>query len=330
MNRRNLLRGAMTIPLASAISACKREREPEPEPSKPSQGALKIILNGPFGVVLHSTQDYRITAYVPSDPQREHEFRFSGPSQVAGRESKDDRSPTYSFELLHDGLEVGRGRPRIDQGFYDFDFPHIGEWKLPDHPFVAIELPRPDFITFTPPAQPVFLDGTITVQPLDHILEYRMSEPERVRFKSGEKEQRPMPCSELLKQYEQYGSGEGKALSGSERSQLRNMLEMLRSCGPSDLCLLFGVGLSPRQMGPDVEKHGIIFFNEVLLPTLFPGFPRRLHRISSSDCKPVGEDMMSSPAVVPAVWRYNTSGARLLQVASVLDCHYGGSIGTTP
>src|SRR5215470_2713553 len=112
MNRRNLLKGAVTIPIAGALNACSRE----PEPSKPSRGTLKVILNGPFGVVLQSAKDYRITAYVPTDPAHEHELRFRGPSELAGSETKTGKAPTYYFELLRDGLDIDRGSPRVDQG----------------------------------------------------------------------------------------------------------------------------------------------------------------------------------------------------------------------
>src|SRR5215467_6868914 len=106
MNRRNLLKGAVTIPIASALSSCKGESY------KPSKGTLKVILYGPFGVVLQSGKDYRITAYVPSDPAHEHELRFRGPSELHGSETKTGKSPSYYFELLRDGLAIDRGSPR--------------------------------------------------------------------------------------------------------------------------------------------------------------------------------------------------------------------------
>jgi len=99
MNRRNLLKGAVAIPVATALNACSREREPS-GPPKGAQGTLKVILNGPFGVVLFSNKDFRITAYVPSDPEGEHELRFRGPAEVAGRETKKGKSPYYQSRCL--------------------------------------------------------------------------------------------------------------------------------------------------------------------------------------------------------------------------------------
>ena len=323
MNRRNLLGAMCTLPVAGALSACKDKHEHRPS------GTLKVILNGPFGVVLDSAKDWRITAYVPSDPQHEHELRFRGPSEFAGRETKTGKSPTYYFEVLHEGLDIGKGRPRIDQGFYDFNFPHIGNWQLPKDPdpFVVIDLPRPDYITFTPPAQSVLFGGRPTLQPLDHILEYRMSEPDKIRVKSGDKQQRPLPCSELLKQYEEYRSKTGYGPSNAEDSQLGNIEEMLRNSSPSDLCLLFGVGFDAQYPEADPLEHGINFFNNVLLPSFAPGVRKRLQKAT---CAPAAADESSPSVLVPAVLRYPLPRPRILQVASTVDCQAGGAMGARP
>lgn len=325
MNRRNLLAAVVSLPVAGALNACRRKPQP------PARATLKVILNGPFGVVLQSANDYRITAYVPSDPAHEHELRFRGPTEVAGSETKTGKSATYYFELRGEGLDIDRGSPRIDQGFYDFNFPHIGNWELPKDPFVVVDLPRPDYITFTPPAQPILFGGRPTLQPLDHILEYRMSEPGKVRVKSGDKEepQPPPTCSELLKQYEEYGSRGGTV--NSDNAQLKNIEEMLRSCGPSDRCLLFGVGFDPYQPGLTPEEHGINFFNKVLLPSFLSNVPdlaKPLQKIGT--CGQAAGDGLSSPVLMPAVLTYPTFRPRLLQVSSVLDCKIGGVMGTRP
>jgi len=329
MNRRNLLKGAVTAPIITALNACSRERgERGPsEAQKPSPGTLKIILNGPFGVVLHSEKDYRITAYVPSDPEGEHELRFQGPTQVAGKETKGGKYPSYRFALSEAGLDIGHGQPRIDQGFYDFNFPHIGKFQLPADAFVAIELPRPDYITFTPPAEPFLFGGKITLQPLDHILEYKLSEPGRVRIKQGEKEISPLACSELLKQYQEYGSKMRMRDSRAEESQLKNMEEMLRNCSASDSCVLFGVGFDAEHATRTLMDHGITFFNDVLLPSFAPNVKKKLQ---PANCTPVIGDEGSRSEIVPAVFRYPVSQPHLLQVSSVLDCHVGGLLGTSP
>lgn len=323
MNRRNLLKTALSIPVAGALNACRRE----PPPPRAPEGTLRVILNGPFGVVLESAADYRrIIAYVPSDPQHEHELRFRGPSDVAGRESANGKLPTYSFKLLREGLEIGRGRPRIDQGFFDFNLPHIGDWKLPPDAFVSIELPRPDYITFTPPAQPESFGGKPTLQPLDHILEYRMTDPDKVRITSGEKEYHPLPCSELLKQYEEYWSkkyGE----TNQESSQRQNMEDTLRNCPSSDLCVLFGVGFDPEKITGPFEAHGRDFFNNVLLPSFAPGLKKPLVQLT---CSSSNSENFSSGTLVPAVFSYRDYGPRLLPVTSVLDCRIGGIMGTSP
>lgn len=317
MNRRSLLKGVVALPIASSIAACRRE----PESSK---GTLRVILNGPFGVVIDRDNDYRITAYVPTDPNHEHELRFRGPGELAGNESKDGKSPSYHYQLLSDGLVVHRGSPRVDAGFYDFDFPHIGDWKLPPEYFVAIDLPTPDVITFIPPAQPVVFGGSPTLQPLNFLIEYRMSDPDDVQIKFGDKPpQHPLRCSELLKQYRDTPNPRGN----QKRSQHKNIEEMLESCSPSDRCLLFGVGFNPEKGEPgDPQDHGINFFNNVLLPSLFPALKQRLQKIGTCG----QSEATSSPMLMPAVFRYPVASPRLLQVTSIADCDAGGALGHRP
>lgn len=319
MNRRKVLKGIAAVPVAGVLAGCRRE------PARPVRGVLRVILNGPFGVVLESDKDYHITAYVPSDPEREHELRFRGPLDRTGSEPKTGKSPSYRFALGEEGLDIGKGQPQIDQGFYDFYLPHIGNFELPPDPFVVVELPRPDYITFTPPAQSVFF-GRATLQPLDHILEYRMTDPEKVRVKPSDKEpQQPLPCSEILKQYEEYWSKtEYKSADGDELR--RNMENMLRNCSSSDRCLLFGVGFDPQYPGTDPLEHGISFFNNVLLPSFAPNIRRTLHKAA---CTPA-DGKPSQAGLMPADWRYPITTPPLLQISSAQDCQAGGLLGRRP
>jgi hypothetical protein len=324
MNRRNLLKTALSVPVAGMLSACKGDTSS----GRASKGILKVILNGPFGVVLDSKNKYQITAYVPSDPLHEHELFFRGPGEPAGREAKSGKSPSYYYKLPSKGLDIGEGRPQIDQGFYDFNFPHIGDWKLPSDPFVVIDLPRPDYITFTPPAQPFLFGGNPTLQPLDHIFEYRMTDPDDVHMTGNDgKEYPPLPCSKLLTQYEDYWKKYPPA--NPRTSQKKNMEEMLRSCSSSDLCILFGVGFDPDQYqyGKNLQEHGIRFFNQVLLPSLAPAVQERLQE---ENCQPATKSMASSSELMPAVLTYPQSRPRLFQVSAVLDCTAGGAMGTRP
>jgi hypothetical protein len=323
MNRRNLLRSLATIPAVSTLAACQKQ----PQPSRESAGTLKVILNGPFGVVINRENDFHVTAYVPSDPLHKHELRFRGPMEVAARESKSGKSPSLFFKLFVDGLEIGRDRPRIDQGFYDFNIPHIGKFKLPPDPFVVVDLPRPDFITFTPPAMPVLFGGRPTLQPLDHILEYRIANAKAVRLKAGDKDVHPMPCAELLRQYEEYWAKTRYKVPDAD-SQRYNMEAMLKESSPYDLCVLFGVGFDPDQPGSSPKQDGINFFNDVLLPSFDPGLRRRLQAISS--CAPVTESMANPAELIPATLTYPERKPHLLQVSSALDCQDGGILGFEP
>lgn len=329
MNRRKLLQGMVTVPVAGALAGCRRE----PEPAKASRGTLRVILNGPFGVVLQKDKDYRITAYVPTDPGHEHELRFKGPANIAGKESKTGKSPSYRFTILDEGLEIGQGRPRIDQGFYDFNFRHIGKFELPENPFVVVSLPRPDYITFTPPAELVQFGDRTTLQPLDHIFEYRMSEPDRVRVRGGDNDSQkvepPVPCSDLLREYEDFAKTP-YGLANARESQQQSMQETLRACSSSDLCVLFGVGFNPDTPDSDPVEHGLRFFNKVLLPSFTKVTSDLQRQLMQTRCTSTGGDSRSSALLMPAAYTYPLSRPRLLQVASVLDCHAGGLMGTSP
>lgn len=323
MNRRKLLGGMLSLPVMSVLSSCKRGEENKPS----SKGAtLHVILHGPFGVVLKQDDKFRITAYVPTDPKHEHELNFLKLYPPIGKEG--EKSERYHFELSDEGLEIGRGSPRIDQGFYDFNFPNIGDWKLPSDVFVAVDVPRPDYITFTPPAEPIFFGGKLTLQPLDHILEYRMSNPEKVRIKNGDKYERPVPCSELLDQCKSVRGDAGSSGLGTERSQLGMFEKMLSSCSASDLCVFIGVGLNSGHSLLEETDHGIDFFNNVLLPTLVPPKLRKpLQKVGT--CEPA-RDTRTYGMLMPATFQYQFPRPRLLEVTSTVDCQAGGAMGTRP
>lgn len=330
MNRRKLLGGMLSLPVAGILSSCKDDHEENR--TSGSKGTLKVILHGPFGVVLKQDEGDRVTAYVPFDPDQQklgysHELRFPDLSHVV--EGGREKAPNYNIQVLDEGLEKTQGVLRVDQGFYDFNLPHIGKWRLPSEYFVAVELPRPDYITFTPPAEPLFFGGQLTLQPIDHILEYRISNPDEVRVKRGDKVERPLPCSELLKQCPDAQRQHQKRNKVYQQgSQMTAFEEMLGSCSSSDLCLFIGAGLDPKQTAIDETDHGIYFFNNVLLPSFAPELKKRLQKVGN--CSPAMGDLMSSPTIMPAELRYQIPSPRFLEVSSTVDCQAGGIMGRRP
>jgi len=325
MNRRRLLQGIAALPLAGAVTGCKHHDENPPTPR--TAGTLRVILHGPFGVVLDRDNDFSVQAFVPNDPEHLHEVRFRSPSNVIGNEKTPGKYSSFHFEVDGKGLQLNRGIPRIDAGFHDFNFRHLREFEFrPKDYFVSIKLPKPDYITFFPPAAPIVFGGRATLMPLNHVLEYRMQAPELVKAKSPEVgEQSPLTCVELRKEYQELKPDPNTPPEYSQRS---NIDEELKNCDPSDLCLLLGVGLNPASTLDERENHGIEFFNHVLLPALAPRVKKMLAKIGT--CGQAEDNSLASPMLMPAVYRYPISRPRLLTVSSLMDCQVGGGMGLRP
>src|SRR6476661_5058984 len=65
MKRRHLLQAMLTVPVASAIGGCRHEHRDHPRPLPARGGTLRVMLQGPFALVLDTTNKNKITAYVP-------------------------------------------------------------------------------------------------------------------------------------------------------------------------------------------------------------------------------------------------------------------------
>ena len=339
MNRRELLQALLVLPGASLLSSC------QPSPNDDQKGystsgkgektaTLKVILQGPFAVVMQKGEGgkvKRITAFVPLDPA--HEFRFQMPSQVEKTASQ------YQFVLPSDGLQISGASPYVDHGFDDMNF-DLGEWQ-PDvkEYFVTVELPVPELITFIPPSEPVvFEDGKLGFAPLNHILEYKITNPSKVRLHSPQfkQEQRPLAFSEMYRGYEEHWSKERDYRDGPQhgpqREHTRN--DLSRSSEAEVYTFFFGVGVPPGKFTIAAAiQHALEFFNNNLLPQ-FPHSPvlrrKRLKEIRDygEPCKPYSSG--SSAQSKPAVLQNSTPMPHLRLVASVEECRSPGLMGGSP
>ncbi len=88
MNRRDALKALLAAPLAGALGGCAKHIHRHP--LRPA--VLRVVLQGPFAVIVHKNEGNRITAYVPVDPDNLHKFRFQ-------KLSMDRTDPHYQFEL---------------------------------------------------------------------------------------------------------------------------------------------------------------------------------------------------------------------------------------
>jgi hypothetical protein len=326
MNRRRLLQGLAALPLAGALSGCKE---------RPATGTLKVILHGPFGViVVKNGKDYRINAFVPSTPpdmQLKHELRFRTPMKPPlGSESDGKR---YTFELGKKGLQIADDRPPyLDHSFDDVNLGNIGDWKPErDKYFVFLDLPVPDVITFIPPAEGVlFTSGRTGTMPIEHILQYQMRDSGDVRLG----DQPPLSCSDLVNEFQKHWNSSDDHRDQAPPSQRPYMKAEFSRCSNADVAAYFiGVGLPDKTPDETLKDHAIHFFNDVLLKS-FPATPRRA-KLELRDILGYGPPCEAPPGaknlpeVAPTVYRDWMPEPHLRRVAAVEDCKIGGVSGCT-
>jgi hypothetical protein len=340
MNRRDVFKGMLALPVVSALGGCHPDDQHHPSRSGHT---LKVILQGPFAVVVPKKggdeKDHKIRAFVPFDRDSLHEFRFQTPLDPP-LDSENSHTPpkTHAFRLSADGLEENERSPYIDHGFDDFKI-ETGKWepKLKEY-FVFVELPVPDVITFLPPAEGVLFEGGGTgMMPVNQVLEYRVRDMNKVQLHSGGEKYSPLSCSDLYAQYEKYWSQLSAEDQASILSHHPQAKEELTRCSTSDVsAFFFGVGLNRGKASTEefykiAGAHALKFFNETLLKS-FPNAPnlakKRLRAIGNygQPCQPSGQ-ATASPMVMPAVFRSSSLAPRYQTVTSVEDCRAGGLVG---
>jgi hypothetical protein len=338
MNRRKVLQGLAALPIVAAFAGCPRHddkdqddhQKPETHPGSSKVRTLRIMLHGPFAVVLQKDKNYRIKAYVPYDAA--HEFRFQTLQEPLKKQP-------YQFTLREESVEDS-GQPYIDRGFDGFNV-DIPKWKPPSDSFVSLDLPPARVISYVPPLEavqfepsPEFPAGQLTSLPLNHVLEYRVKEGCKVVLHSDQLgDCMPLSCDDLHEQYIKLWNDDGymkqvwKERYAESKSYWRPpMDQVLTRCSQSDVCYLFlGVGLSPqpRKETPlDGYDHALKFFNEKLLPSLYGSdIPKgkRIMKLDASPCTSSG-GLSTSPMLVPAMQRLPFPRARYLPVASTENC----------
>lgn len=312
MNRRELLKALGSLPLVGVLQGCKpRDRDNEHPPKETKIHTLQILLEGAFAVVLQE-QAQRLTAFVPlPDPDRkdlEHYFCFNDPEDP---KKLSEKTKEFHFELPAEGLHTYYSQdqrkninPYVNPGFGDFSA-EVDKWFLPPS-LVVLDLPFPRSLNFS--GRPLDVQfGKKALKPsgkmpTNYILEYRVDEQQKVKLKcnQGEMECSPSP-----------------------------------HCPPGVLRYFFGVG--PFNHDPQKrEEHAVEFFNNVILKKAFPELQEKYEIASiepsdypepsvSGGLRPVAFNASegTSPVTIPAVLS-NSKAARLLPVASLVDCQVGG------
>jgi hypothetical protein len=314
MNRRELLKALGSLPVVGILQGCTRgDSDDTRSHSKETKiHTLQILLEGAFAVVLQK-QSQRLTAFVPlPDPSRkdlEHYFCFNDPEDP---KKLSEKTKEFRFELSAEGLHTYYGQgdqrkniaPYVNPGFDDFSA-ETDKWFLPPS-LVILDLPFPRSINFS--GRPLDVRfGKKALKPFgkmptNYILEYRVDEQQKVKLKCNQGE---MQCSPSP------------------------------HCPPGVLRYFFGAG--PINHDPKKrEEHAIDFFNLVILKKAFPQLQEKyeIASIEPSDYEEPGvsgglrpaafkSSEGTSPAMLPAVLSADKA-ARLLPVASLVDCQIGG------
>jgi hypothetical protein len=280
MNRRTLLKAFAAVPLVNTLGFGKDKDDDD----KPRRGRtshkLQILLDGAFAVVIQRGKLNSVTAFSPRDKSEPHKFYFNDPSYALASEKN------YNFEILPEGLQHGE-RTEISPGFADFNAT-VKHWKLTDN-FVAVKLPIPARISFAGHReQVVFKTNKTGWMPTNHILEYDVTDPARLKA----------VCKEL-----------DKACTPSPDS-------------PKGLTRYF-FEVGPPRGTP--QTHAVKFFND-MLEASFPELVANYSLSEIKDKR--DENPSTSARLVSATLGPNTPAAHRLNASYTLDCKLGGIIVT--
>jgi hypothetical protein len=310
----------LTVPVVSALG-CRHEHRDKHFPPVPARGGtLRVMLQGPFALVLDTTNKNKITAYVPFTDDQTHEFRFLDPSKRIDGERAPGKRKQYKFTLPENNLEISSRPPIIDSGFQDVTL-NVKGWKAtPEDYFVSIELPTPDYITYVPPAIPVVMQDTdaprLAMTPTNHVLEYRIREFEdrdKIVLHSHSNHipgGKPLQCQDLHSGFQEHWNQMEK---NGEHDQQRLHMERALTRYAETPCVMFflGVGVSPNTGEASRREHALGFFNNKLLGG-FPNAPEHDGMILEEVyAKPCSSRTVTPPGTVnhgamltPAVYRY--------------------------
>jgi hypothetical protein len=197
----------------------------------------------------------------------------------------------YHFKLSPVGL-APVSKPEISPGLNDFSF-KTERWRVGDS-LVIIELPAPKRIAFSGHRSSVtFSDGRPAFMATNHILSYDLKDTKRPELECSDSSVR---CDPSLDSF------------------------------PGVTQVFFEIGPKRSLDFAESHAHAIKFFNYILrqsFPDLaekfqlkeeYPAGPRKAHII---------------PKMIPAVLQSGNDDQRLRSASYVIDCEYGGLLGST-
>jgi hypothetical protein len=327
MNRRELLCGLVAMPVASAFSSCTTPTQPVAQKA-PRITTLKVVLDGSFAVVFERKNPSRITAFIPPDPEKMHEFYLNNFSKPL--DNGQDPNRTYNFQLAPRGLEQNQAmRPYTDQCFRDFS-KHTDLWKKEKY-FVTLELPVPDVISFVPPPVAVMFKESHkrALMPLNHVLRYRVQNADDLQMlQEGKEPIKPLNDSDFAN-YQSEWCKDRK--TGARSSHCRQMQEYSSDWFEENaVTYYFGVGRpSYEDTSPKTTAHALNFYNNVLLRS-FPKAQPELQLSQVFGIAPGNYSDATAGSLVPAVWKPEMPPPHLVLASAAIDCKLGGANLTIP
>jgi hypothetical protein len=300
MERRSLLQGLLALPIVGAVNGRRYNPSSDTFGSPQARAtSLKVVIDGPFAIVVQKNNRSRIRAFTPRDPDKLHKFYFlDGTEQLESKRALTPReaSRRYNFELTSDGLETSLQRTEIDRRLASFNV-STDLWCQEDYP-MTIDLPAPRRISALLPLMPVTFKNNKqeACMAVVHVLEYELTDPAQVKIAwDGGKDLRATPSAALIKRYEdacqehQRGRAyapkpgpEQEATACPARSK-----ELASYFRKTDVVFFFGTGLP--EGGKDVA-HPLKFFNEQILAS----FPHLKNRLELAEIRP-GEACRNQP-----------------------------------
>lgn len=339
MNRRHMLQAMLSVPIAGALGGCRHEHKHHPPFPLSRGGTLKVILQGPFAVVIDTKNQYRIKAFVPYSDNNDHEFRYAasidGDNDKIFHEKDEKGRHQYQFTLEEHNLETNDRMPYIDAGFADFTLQVSGWQPSPNDYFVALDLPAPDLITYRT-SDPLQLgrDSTnkVVVLRTSHVLQYRVrdfDDLKKVTVRSPQfGERHPLSCADSFTWVQKQGTvstQEQGAAGETARKRMERMRAEFRCSNNSVSALFFGVGLpdSEHDTQPLVD-HALAFYNNKLLGAFPTAVDKEQHRLVDANVQVCGTGAGGNSMFVAAVQRYPMPQPRLVPVTSLTDCRASG------
>ena len=354
MDRRALLQGLLTLPMASALHGLQSQTSTQSQSSTqhiPSKGTgahtktpaiLRVVLDGAFTVVVRADNFWNVEVFTPRHPS--HQFRFYGSNmdKIYDAENQKSSFPTSHFALHQDGLKENPAPPTVNPSLCHFNAA-TDRW-LRDKYAVTMSLPAPKNITFIPPLSPVVFrkkrgKGYATGEQgacitSNYVLEYEITHAARIKMalqqaNNASQEFPPIACEELFERYDR----ECKVLREQQEKNPNSMIPKQCSdtgtrefekkygefCKPGDLIFFFGVGMPPGSMD---MQHPVDFFNQTL-----DSFPDLKERFAIDHIGQPGDGVCKS---CDASDHVSLQPPHLVEASSVVDCHVAGMLATQP